>query len=62
MPVPPGVGAKYKIKFNKIIRFTISTILISIVNAYIKAGAMAYKQSKLNADPINTIKDWIGFA
>ena len=37
-------------------------MLISDVNAYIKAGAIAYKNNKLNADSMNTMKDCIGFA
>ena len=60
MPVPPGVGAKYKIRFNKIMRSKISIIGISGVKAYIKVGAIQYKHNKLKPDSIKTIKDWTG--
>ena len=57
IPVPPGVGANYKIRFNRIIRSNISMIGISGVKAYINAGAIQYKHNRLNPDSINTIND-----
>ena len=57
IPVPPGVGAKYKIRFNRIIRSSMSMIGICGVKAYINAGAIQYKHNKLKPDSINTMKD-----